>query len=74
MTAKIIIKSYSVGLILKKLREDTGISQSDLARGLGFRSPASISQFESSARRVKIETLEMYSKFFTVLFIVGGDA
>lgn len=48
----------TVGQRIKKARERVGMTQSELARELGYGSPTAISLIEADERSVRVETLE----------------
>ena len=47
--------------LLRDLREAAGISQAQMASSLGFKSPATISLYESGKRRITVGELEAMS-------------
>lgn len=55
----------SIGEILSELREDTGLTQLELAEQLHI-SNSSISAYETGARTPNIETLKAFAEFFDV--------
>jgi len=50
--------SSQIGARLRKAREESGMSQSDLAKALGFGSATAVWLIESGARRLKAEGLQ----------------
>lgn len=46
-----------IGAKIRRVREKAGISQGELARRIGYSSPASISHFETGERRLTVEDL-----------------
>ena len=55
--AKIIKKNSRIGDRVRKVREDMGLSQSELAKKLGFTKPAVVSRFERNKRLPSTDTL-----------------
>lgn len=52
-----------IGQQIKRAREELGISQEDLAKEMGYNSPATISHFESGQRKISIGDLQEISNF-----------
>ena len=55
-----------IGLRIRKLREETGLSQEELGRRLGKRTQGSIAQLEQGLRKIDIETLLQLTQTFAV--------
>jgi transcriptional regulator with XRE-family HTH domain len=64
-----------IGSKIKKLREEKGIPQQELATKVGFQSPTAISLIESGMRKVSIDDLEKIASVFdtTTSFFLGED-
>jgi DNA-binding XRE family transcriptional regulator len=54
-------ESFRVGVLLKQLRLETGLTQEALAERLGTRKPA-ISRIENHAEDIRLSTLERFAK------------
>src|SRR5207248_1010803 len=50
-----------LGQRIRSIRESAGLSQEDLARKLGYSSPATISYYEAGGRRISIADLQQIS-------------
>jgi Zn-dependent peptidase ImmA (M78 family)/DNA-binding XRE family transcriptional regulator len=55
-----------IGRRIKDARENLGISQEELARQMGYTSPATISHFETGNRKVSIADLQRLSKILGI--------
>lgn len=68
-------KSRFIGAQIKKAREETNISQIDLAKALGFESGTAISLIESGERKVTAENLELIAKTLhrDIRYFLGMD-
>lgn len=64
---KTIIKKKRINLrLIKKLREDNGLSQACLARTLGLKSPDKYTRRENGDYNFKADELQMLSEFYKV--------
>ena len=54
-------EAFKVGVMLKQLRLETGLTQAALAEKLGTRKPA-ISRIENHAEDIRLSTLERFAK------------
>lgn len=68
-------KYYEIGSRIKKAREAEGLTQTELARKLDYKSPTAISLIEAGERRVQISDLEEIAKILhrDVSFFIKGD-
>ncbi len=57
-----------IGQRIKKARESSGISQEELAHQMGYTSPATISHFESGARKISVADLHSLSQILGLPF------
>lgn len=70
-------KYFQIGGRIKAAREAEGMTQSELAQELGYKSPTAISLIEAGERRVQISDLEAIAKLLhrdVSYFIKGEDA
>lgn len=68
-------KGDSIGSRIKAAREESGYSQLDLAKQLGFESATAISLIESDERNVTVTNLEKIADFLhkDIKFFLGKD-
>lgn len=52
----------AIGERIRRARESVGLSQQDLAKRIGYSSPATISHFESGERRISIQDLQQIAQ------------
>jgi len=59
---------------LKELREERGLTQSELARRLGYKSAVTIAQWETATRTPELGNLIALAKYFSVSldFLIGA--
>ena len=65
-----------IGSRIKKAREAEGLTQTELAKKLGYKSPTAISLIEAGERRVQISDLEEVAKLLhrDVEYFIKGNA
>ena len=68
-------KYIEIGARIKKTREAEGLTQTELAQKLDYKSPTAISLIEAGERRVQISDLEKIAKLLhrDVSFFIKGD-
>jgi transcriptional regulator with XRE-family HTH domain len=68
-------KYYEIGSRIKKAREAEGLTQTELARKLDYKSPTAISLIEAGERRVQISDLEEIARILhrDVSYFIKGD-
>jgi len=61
--------------ILKELREEKGLTQTQLANHLGYKSPVTVNQWETGKRTPELDNLIAIAKFFdvTIDYLVGVE-
>src|ERR1035441_843791 len=57
ITSHVMTEAQDIGRVLKKLREDAGLSQRDLAEQLGLQQPA-VARWEAGGVRMPINRIE----------------
>ena len=60
---------------IKRLREDRGLTQEDVALGIGFASRSAVNKIEKGLRDISITQLMAFSKFYNVSpsWLLGED-
>ena len=68
-------KYAEIGLRIKKAREAEGLTQTELAQKLGYKSPTAISLIEAGERRIQISDLEEVARLLhhDVSYFIKGD-
>lgn len=69
-------KYVEIGLRIKKAREAEGLTQSELAQKLHYKSPTAISLIEAGERRVQISDLEKIAQLLhrDLSYFINGDS